>query len=97
MLFDGAITGETVACDAPNKLVWLWRQSAWPDGKMSTATLTFEETSPGNTTVKLVQTGVPSQDKHGNSNMKQVVEDGWKRNIFDRIKMVFGYGAPQFS
>jgi hypothetical protein len=64
---------------------------------MSTATLTFDETSPGNTVVTLVQTNVPSSDVHGNSNMKEVVADGWKRNIFDRIKMVFGFGAPSFS
>jgi activator of HSP90 ATPase len=86
-----------VSCDAPKKLVWLWRQSAWPEGKMSTATLNFDETSPGNTVVTLVQTNVPSSDVHGNSNMKEVVADGWKRNIFDRIKMVFGFGAPSFS
>jgi hypothetical protein len=64
---------------------------------MSTVNLTFEQTGPGNTKVKLVQTGVPSSDVHGNSNMKQVVEEGWKRNVFDRIKMVYGYGAPSFS
>ena len=34
-------------------------------------------------------------DAHGNDNVG--VKDGWKRNFFDRIKMVFGYGVPQFS
>eukprot|EP00960_Hanusia_phi_P042366 755462-Hanusia_phi.AAC.2 len=29
--------------------------------------------------------------------MPRVVEEGWKRNFFDRIKMVFGFGAPEFS
>jgi len=96
-LFDGSITGECVSATANEKLVWLWRQSAWPEGKMSTVTITFEQSGSGSTEVVLKQTGVPSQDVHGNSNMREVVEQGWKRNVFDRIKMVFGYGNPQFS
>eukprot|EP00285_Hemiselmis_virescens_P014990 CAMPEP_0173378580 /NCGR_PEP_ID=MMETSP1356-20130122/1726_1 /TAXON_ID=77927 ORGANISM="Hemiselmis virescens, Strain PCC157" /NCGR_SAMPLE_ID=MMETSP1356 /ASSEMBLY_ACC=CAM_ASM_000847 /LENGTH=294 /DNA_ID=CAMNT_0014331689 /DNA_START=11 /DNA_END=895 /DNA_ORIENTATION=- len=96
-LFDGSITGETVSCTPNEKLVWLWRQAAWPEGKVSTVTMTFEQTSPGTTEVAMRQTGVPAEDVHGNSNMRQVVEEGWKRNIFDRIKMVFGFGTPQFS
>jgi len=91
VLFDGSITGETVSCTQNEKLVWLWRQSSWAEGKMSTATLTFDQTAPGTTVVKLVHTGVPSSDVHGNSNMKRVVEEGWKQNIFERIKAVFFY------
>jgi activator of HSP90 ATPase len=29
VLFDGAITGETVSATQNEKLVWLWRQSSW--------------------------------------------------------------------
>lgn len=89
VLFDGSITGETVSCMPHEKLVWLWRNSSWASGCMSTVTLTFDQTGPGTTLVKLVHTGVPSSDTHGNTNMKRVVEEGWKQNIFERIKAVF--------
>jgi hypothetical protein len=49
------------------------------------------------TQVTLKQTGIPYKDAHGNDDMPHVVKEGWKRNFFDRIKMVFGFGSPEFS
>jgi activator of HSP90 ATPase len=57
----------------------------------------FDEQSAGSTKVTLKQTGIPYKDAHGNDDMPHVVKEGWKRNFFDRIKMVFGFGVPEFS
>jgi len=97
MLFDGSIVGKVLECEAESRLVWEWRQSSWPDGTASKCVLTFSEQGAGCTKVSLNHTGIPFSDGHGNDDMPRVVEEGWKRNIFDRIKMVFGYGVPSFS
>ena len=60
-------------------------------------TTEFDEQSAGSTKVTLKQTGIPYKDAHGNDDMPHVVQEGWKRNFFDRIKMVFGFGVPEFS
>lgn len=51
-------------------------------------------TSPqeGSTLLKLVQKNIPGQDQFGNENIKELTENGWKQQIFDRIRAVFGYG-----
>jgi len=94
-LFDGSITGKVVSCEMNEKLVWEWRQSSWAAGTFSLCTLTFKEDAPGCTMLVLEQTAIPKTDGHGNDTLG--VEQGWKINFFDRIKMVFGYGSPQFS
>jgi len=83
-LFGGAVTGENVEIDMPNKLVQKWRFSSWPEGHYSTVTLEFEEKN-GKTIVKLTQTDVPDDDK-------ERAETGWKDNFFKRIKGIFGLG-----
>ncbi|EKX44680.1 hypothetical protein GUITHDRAFT_72003 [Guillardia theta CCMP2712] len=97
VLFDGAIVGKVLECEMNSKLVWEWRQSSWPAGVRSKCSLEFTEPGEGTCRLKLKQTGIPYSDAHGNHDMPRVVEEGWKRNFFDRIKMVFGFGAPEFS
>mmetsp|Transcript_60217 Transcript_60217/g.141819 ORF Transcript_60217/g.141819 Transcript_60217/m.141819 type:complete len:366 (-) Transcript_60217:213-1310(-) len=96
-LFDGSIVGKVVECEDEKRIVWDWRQSSWPEDCVSKAVLTFAEQNEGVTKVSLSHTGIPYNDGRGNDDQPRVVEEGWKRNIFDRIKMVFGYGVPQFS
>ncbi len=55
--------------------------------------LTFEEPNPGATIVKLVQKGVPKVDKFGNEGLVELQTSGWKNQIFNRIRQVFGYGV----
>jgi len=97
MMFDGAVTGKLIECEPDQKLVYEWRQTAWNTADVSKCCITFEEEQAGSTKVVLKQTGIPYSDAHGNDDMPHVVKEGWKRNFFDRIKMVFGYGPPEFS
>jgi activator of HSP90 ATPase len=97
MLFDGAVTGKLIECDPNKRLVYEWRQTAWCPADVSKCTIEFDEQSAGSTKVTLKQTGIPYKDAHGNDDMPHVVKEGWKRNFFDRIKMVFGFGVPEFS
>mmetsp|Transcript_24202 Transcript_24202/g.64839 ORF Transcript_24202/g.64839 Transcript_24202/m.64839 type:complete len:361 (+) Transcript_24202:14-1096(+) len=96
-LFDGSISGTVVDFVPEQKIVWKWRQSSWAEGVFSTCTLTFSDNGPGSTRLSVHQTGIPNSDAHGNDDMVRVVEEGWKRNLLDRIKMVFGYGSPEFQ
>jgi hypothetical protein len=40
-----------------------------------------------------VQTDVPETDAFDNETVMDTTEVGWKRQIFERIRQVFGYGA----
>lgn len=51
------------------------------------------ETEPGNTLLTLSQTGLPEEDKFGNSDVLAQVESGWKEQVFGRIRAVFGFGV----
>jgi len=99
MLYDGAVTGKLIECEPNKKLVYEWRQTSWNPSDISKCTITFEDgkDGPASTKVTLKQTGIPYKDAHGNDDMPHVVKEGWKRNFFDRIKMVFGFGSPEFS
>lgn len=55
--------------------------------------MTFEETKPGTTVVKLVQKNVPKVDRFGNEGLVELQTNGWKTQIFGRIRQIFGYGA----
>lgn len=55
--------------------------------------LTFEESKPGTTVVKLVQKNVPKVDRFGNEGLVELQTSGWKNQIFNRIRQIFGYGA----
>ena len=39
------------------------------------------------------QTGIPDADRFGNHDVVGVTEAGWRQQVFDRIRRVFGYGC----
>jgi hypothetical protein len=53
----------------------------------------LSEPEPGNTILKLRQTGLPEMDKFGNGDIQDQVERGWRDQVFGRIRAVFGYGV----
>jgi activator of HSP90 ATPase len=57
----------------------------WPAGHESLVTLTLTAVADG-TRLQLVQTGVPGDEAPR-------TEYGWRVQFFQRMKMVFGYGA----
>ncbi|KAK9664616.1 hypothetical protein RND81_14G056400 [Saponaria officinalis] len=91
-IFDGSVTGVNVELEVGKLIVQKWRFGNWPDGVFSTVKLTFEEPEPGLTVVKLVQTGVPEEDRYGNETVVENTERGWRDLIFQRIRAIFGFG-----
>ena len=67
--------------------------SNWAEGVFSNVTITIEEPNAGSTIVKLKQTGVPEADGYGNQNVYETTERGRRENVFQRIRMVFGFGV----
>ena len=55
-------------------------------------TITIEEKDKGNTVLRLLQTGIPEQDRFGHHDVVGTTEAGWKNQVFHRIRAVFGYG-----
>lgn len=97
-MFDGSIQivlreQQPPTTDGSGKLVMDWRLNNWEDGVYSNVEITIEEPGKGNVVLKLKQTGVPETDKFGNGGVIGNVEAGWKERVFNRIRMVFGYGC----
>ena len=65
---------------------------SWEEGVSSKVVITIEEKEPGDTHVRLEQTGLPEADKFGNEDVYDNTQRGWKENVFGRIRSVFGYG-----
>ena len=57
-------------------------------------TITLEEPEAGTTMLVLTQTGIPTVDRFGHEvrDADQAAEQGWKQQILQRIRAVFGYG-----
>ena len=53
--------------------------------------ITLESPEVGTTILKLHQTGIPEEDAFGQP-VYEHTENGWKMQIFTRIRQVFGYG-----
>lgn len=53
----------------------------------------LSEPEPGNTVLQLKHTGLPEADKFGHGDVQEQVEQGWRGQIFNRIRAVFGYGV----
>lgn len=87
-MYSDTITGEYVEVVPNKRIVQRWRMSGWPEGSFSTVTI---DLAPENgTTVRLVQTGIPSRDIHG-SELLKLVEQGWENNVFNRMRAAFGW------
>ena len=67
------------------KIVEKWRFSSWPQDRYSLVTITLEE-KKGKTVLTLKQDGVPPEDL-------ERTQQGWKNNIWERMKVIFGYGS----
>lgn len=39
------------------------------------------------------QTGIPEADRYGHHDIVNATEVGWRQQVFDRIRKVFGYGC----
>lgn len=70
-----------------------WRMNTWREGHHSMVTIMLVQASDSLTRLSLTHADIPDTDVHGNEGVIKRVEDGWRRNFFDRIKMVFGYGS----
>ena len=92
-MFDGNIHGETIEYVPAERIVQKWRFRNWAASHFSLVTITFRHPEPGNCFVDLVQTNVPETDAFGNESVMDTTENGWKNQIFSRIRTVFGYGA----
>lgn len=90
--FSGSVEGEFLELVPDTKVVMKWRFSNWEDGVWSKVTLTLEEAEPGTTICKLEQTGIPYEDRFGQA-VQEHTENGWRNQIFGRIRQVFGYGV----
>ncbi|KAI7998557.1 hypothetical protein LOK49_LG10G03024 [Camellia lanceoleosa] len=91
-IFDGSVTGTNVELQEGKLIVQKWRFGSWPDGIQSMVRLTFDESEPGVTTVKLTHTDVPEEDRYGNATVVENTERGWRDLIFHKIRAVFGFG-----
>eukprot|EP01087_Luapelamoeba_hula_P014831 TRINITY_DN43_c0_g1_i1.p1 TRINITY_DN43_c0_g1~~TRINITY_DN43_c0_g1_i1.p1 ORF type:complete len:347 (-),score=59.08 TRINITY_DN43_c0_g1_i1:59-1099(-) len=85
-MFSNNITGEYVEVVPGEKLVMKWRNSSWPSDHYSRVTLKLERDEDKNTILALNQTGIPSSDLDR-------TQLAWREQMFERIKVMFGYGG----
>ncbi|KAK7345168.1 hypothetical protein VNO77_15698 [Canavalia gladiata] len=88
-IFDGSVTGTNLELQEGKLIVQRWRFGSWPDGMQSMVRIVFEEPEDGVTTVKLVHSDVPEEDRYGNATVVENTERGWRDLIFQRIRAVF--------
>lgn len=91
-MFNGVVTGEVVDIVQDRRIVYKWRFNNWEDSALSTVTIELTESTAGECKLVLTQTGIPRTDKTGQSGVLERTERGWRDNIFNRIKAVFGFG-----
>jgi len=87
-LFAGTVTGTNIKLVPGSKIVQKWRFNTWPEGHFSNVNIELTE-KEGKTILRLTQEGVPSDEG-------ERTEEGWKRNIWGRAKMMFGFGPSTF-
>lgn len=81
----GVITGYYVKVEAPTNVTMQWRLSSWPAGVFSSVVMVLVKEEPGLTTLEFAHAGIPDGELDR-------VQQGWRVNFFDAIKMVFGLG-----
>lgn len=64
----------------------------WADDVVSTVCVKLER-HPSGCQVHLTQTGIPTANKFGHSNVEQTVRQGWEQRVFMGIKHRLGFGA----
>ncbi|EGC31792.1 hypothetical protein DICPUDRAFT_156300 [Dictyostelium purpureum] len=85
-LYGGSITGINKTLSPGSKIVQTWRLNTWDSGVESLVTINFSVDGKPLTNVEIVQTGIPIDEF-------EKTEEGWRRNILERIKLTFGYGS----
>lgn len=91
-MFGGTVQGSFVEASPPKRIVQNWRFTNWADDTTSKVTIDITEADTGTVILQLAQTGIPREDRHGNADVLRTVEAGWRRQVFQRIRAVFGYG-----
>ncbi|KAF6251542.1 activator of Hsp90 ATPase [Scenedesmus sp. NREL 46B-D3] len=91
--FNGNISGIFHELVPGQQLVLSWRFNSWEEGCESKVEIDLLEPEPGNTVLQLKHTGLPEADKYGHGDVQEQVEQGWRGQIFNRIRAVFGYGV----
>eukprot|EP00192_Tetraselmis_astigmatica_P011129 CAMPEP_0117666788 /NCGR_PEP_ID=MMETSP0804-20121206/10577_1 /TAXON_ID=1074897 /ORGANISM="Tetraselmis astigmatica, Strain CCMP880" /LENGTH=349 /DNA_ID=CAMNT_0005474385 /DNA_START=93 /DNA_END=1142 /DNA_ORIENTATION=- len=91
-MYGGSVQGRFTELVPGERIVQDWRFSNWPDNHFSKVEIVLEEPEPGNTLLTFTQSNIPPEDKFGNHDVVGNCENGWKDQIFHRIKAVFGYG-----
>lgn len=92
-MFGGSIEGSFTKLDPYSCIEMDWRFSSWPDGSMSKVTVMLEEKEKGSVTLTLRQEGIPDTDRFGNHDVVNMTKSGWKQQVLNRMKQVFGYGV----
>jgi len=87
-LFAGTVTGHNVKLVPGSKIVQKWRFNTWPEGHYSNVNIELQA-KEGKTILRLTQEGVPADEG-------ERTEEGWRRNIWGRAKMMFGSGPSTF-
>eukprot|EP00882_Tetradesmus_deserticola_P008632 GHRQ01009101.1.p1 GENE.GHRQ01009101.1~~GHRQ01009101.1.p1 ORF type:complete len:352 (+),score=138.82 GHRQ01009101.1:1029-2084(+) len=91
--FNGNIAGTFAELVPGQRLVMSWRFNSWEEGCESKVEIDLSEPEPGNTVLQLKHTGLPEADKYGHGDVQEQVEQGWRGQIFNRIRAVFGFGV----
>ncbi|EIE26952.1 hypothetical protein COCSUDRAFT_21985 [Coccomyxa subellipsoidea C-169] len=91
-VFGGSVDATFSALESPSRIALDWRFRNWPDGAVSKVEIKLEEPQEGTTVLRLVQTGVPKEDRFGNGDVIESTAQGWRAQIFHRIRAVFGFG-----
>ncbi|KAL3150949.1 hypothetical protein ABBQ32_000695 [Trebouxia sp. C0010 RCD-2024] len=91
-MFGGSVQGVYRELVPFSNLKLDWRFGNWPDCVMSKVDIKLEEPEQGTTILTLHHTGIPHEDKYGNSDVEGTTRNGWQQLILHRIKAVFGYG-----
>ena len=65
--------------------------------KLQSVTLRIQQTVKVTVTkqvvLKLTQTGIPEEAAYGNANAAEVALQGWRPQLWGRVRQCFGYGC----
>ncbi|KAJ9533827.1 hypothetical protein QJQ45_026913 [Haematococcus lacustris] len=86
------VQGEFSEVQPGKRLAMSWRFNNWAEGVTSQVIIDLAEPEPGHTVLTLQQTGIPEADQFGSEDVLQLTERGWRLQVFQRIRQVFGYG-----
>lgn len=91
-MFGGSIEGVFTTLKPYSCIEMDWRFSSWPDGSMSKVRVMLEEKEKGSVSLTLRQDDIPDTDRFGNHDVVNMTKSGWKQQVLNRMKQVFGYG-----